>query len=62
METPIKQLVTAQELVDLLGISRMGVYRLTKRDDFPTAYRIGPNSVRWRAAEVEAWVSATGRP
>jgi hypothetical protein len=44
-------------------VSLSTVKRLTARADFPTAVRLG-GSVRWVAAEVDAWTEAQrgGRP
>ena len=39
-----------------VGISRSTLYRLVQSERFPAPRRLGPNSVGWWEAEVEAWV------
>ena len=58
MENPVKQLITVRELTERLGVSRGTVGRWCKRPDFPKPVRIGPNSLRWQAVDVQAWIDA----
>ena len=45
-------------VVEMTGISRSRIYVYMDRetDPFPRPIRLGPNSVGWRKAEVEAWL------
>ena len=48
-------LIGAQEIRDLLGVSRQRVYQLAKRPDFPRPFfRLAQGQV-WLVEEVEAW-------
>jgi excisionase family DNA binding protein len=53
-------LLTAEELADLLGISRAHLFRLHGRGLLPFPIRLG-RSVRWNRATVIRWL-ADGAP
>ena len=50
-------------VVAMTGISRSRIYEYMKRetDPFPRPLKLGPSSVGWRKAEVEAWLDARER-
>ena len=50
-------------VVAMTGISRSRIYVFMAREDdpFPKPIRLGPNSVGWRKAEVEAWLDSRER-
>ena len=52
-----------RDVVRLTGISRSRIYVFMAREDdpFPKPIRLGPNSVGWRKAEIEAWLDARER-
>ena len=41
--------------------SRIYVYMTRETDPFPRPLKLGPSSVGWRKAEVEAWLDARER-
>lgn len=43
-------------VVALTTLSQSTIYALAKRGDFPKQFRIGPNRVVWRRAEVIDWL------
>ena len=51
-----KHLMGAQEIEQLLGVSRQRVYVLTRRADWPEPYDTLAMGKVWRIKDVEAWV------
>lgn len=56
------QLLTVKQLAAMLGIHERSVWRLSALAEaghrgFPKALRIGPKTVRWRLADVEAYLA-----
>lgn len=45
------------------GISRSRIYEYIRRatDPFPRPLKLGPSSVGWRQAEIEAWLNRRER-
>lgn len=53
----IKRLwIESDELCDLLSISRTSLWRLVKHDKFPPPMRFGEQFIRWRIADVNAYL------
>ena len=50
-------LLRVGEVAQLLGISERSVWRMQSAGKLPAAIRLA-GSIRWRRAEIEAWVSA----
>ena len=52
-----------RDVVRLTGISRSRIYVFMAREDdpFPRPIRLGPNSVGWLKAEIEAWLGRRER-
>ena len=63
------RLLTVKELAAMLHVHERSVWRLAAmaeggHGDFPRPLRIGPKTIRWRLADVEAFLAAladTGR-
>ncbi len=51
-------LLTRPQVEELLGFSTSTLYRLMARKLFPRPVRIGQRAVRWRSADLEAWMGA----
>lgn len=58
---PVVRLLSAPEVMDTIGCSRMTLHRWVAAGDFPGPIRTGPNSVRWRADEVQRWIDSRER-
>lgn len=52
-----KSLLKRPDVERLTGLSRASIYARLKRGTFPLPVRIGPNSVAWRADDVEDWIA-----
>ena len=46
------------EVKRLVGLGRSAIYERIGRGEFPRPVRLGPRSVGWHAAEIEAWIAA----
>ncbi len=51
------RLLCVQEVADLLGVSRATIYRLIQRNGLPFV-RFGKELLRFRPADIEAWVES----
>lgn len=59
-QQPISGLLTTQDLIPLLRLSRTSIYRMTRQGRFPPPCALGNGQIRWREADVRAWM--TGLP
>ena len=48
------------EVIDATGLSRMTIYRMEARQEFPKRKRLGVHSVGWLEEDVLTWIA--GRP
>ena len=46
------------QVVAITGLSRMTIYRLEKRRQFPGRVQLSPNSVGWRKEDVDRWLES----
>ncbi len=49
-------LLTIDEVVHLLRISRSTIYKRRQAGDFPAPVRVSPRRILWQADELEAWL------
>ena len=49
------RIIRTRELGDMLGVSRATINRWKRKGVLPPSIRLGPNSVGWRASEIEEW-------
>jgi prophage regulatory protein len=52
------KLLRIRQVVSATGVSRMTIYRMEKRNEFPKRVQIGQNSVAWHEGEVEVWIAS----
>ena len=50
------KLLTVDEVMELLKVSRTTVYRFIRDRDFPCPIKVGPGCNRWPEAEIDDWV------
>ena len=51
-------LLAAKKIIELTGSSRAHFYDLVREGKFPPpAFRDGPRFTRWRASDVQSWLS-----
>lgn len=53
--TPL--LINVNEAAALLGVARRTVYELRARPDFPKPIALARRAVRYRVADLEAWIA-----
>jgi prophage regulatory protein len=46
------------QVVQLICRSRSQLWRDVRAGKFPSPLRLGPNSIGWRKADVDAWLSS----
>ena len=51
---PIHPWLTDREVAARYGVSRITVWRWAKAGRLPDPHKIGPNTARWNAAELDA--------
>jgi prophage regulatory protein len=44
------------------GLSRMTIYRLENRGEFPKRKQLSPNSVGWLESEIDEWIATRCSP
>ena len=53
------RILRASELTERLGISRVTLWRWERKGRIPAKRQIGPNTIGWLAAEIDAWFEST---
>ena len=51
------RLVDTDDVLRMLPISRVSLYMMRRRGDFPPAIRIAPNRIAWRLSSVREWIA-----
>ncbi|WP_233831785.1 helix-turn-helix transcriptional regulator [Paraburkholderia sp. ZP32-5] len=60
MAEPIKTalaILRRKQVESATGLSRSTIYQRIKNKTFPAAIQLGPRSVGWRAADIEAFLA-----
>ena len=55
------RLLRLAQVCEVTGLSRMTIYRLEQRGEFPSRRQISANSVAWVDQDVMAWIDARPR-
>ncbi len=56
-----KMLLERREVEELVGLSCPSIYRKMREGSFPLPIKIGERAVRWKSAEIEAWIESCPR-
>lgn len=54
------QLLTVDEVAELLKVTPKHIYAMIKEQKFPAQIKLG-NASRWRQSDIELWLSSTNR-
>ncbi len=54
----MERILRRPALLEITGLSAATIYRWIEQGTFPRPVQLGPNSVGWRASEVEAWIES----
>jgi len=46
------------QVVAITGLSRMTIYRLEKRGQFPRRIQLSPNSIGWLQDQIDQWIKS----
>lgn len=52
------RLIDIEAVLELLPISKVSLYYLRKRGDFPPAIKIAPNRIAWKLSQVREWIAS----
>ena len=55
---PPERLLTIAQVCERVPYSRVHIYRLVKRGEFPDRVRVGANRVGWLETAVAEWIRA----
>lgn len=50
-----------KDVVELTSLSRVTLWRMVQRGEFPSPVQLSPGRVGYPAAEVDAWIAARMR-
>ena len=51
------RMLTFDDVTDMLAVAVSTLRDMIARGDFPPPLKIGKRAVRWRAEDVEAWIT-----
>ncbi|RFC67788.1 helix-turn-helix transcriptional regulator [Mesorhizobium denitrificans] len=59
-----ERLLTEKEVTKIIGLSRVVIWEMRKRGDFPQPLKLTPGqtgAIRWRLSEIENWIETRER-
>jgi prophage regulatory protein len=54
----VERLISIKEVTSRVPFTKVHIYRLIKRDEFPDRVKIGKRRVCWRESDIDAWIAA----
>lgn len=55
------QILRQRELIKLVGLSRVSLWRLERLGLFPQRRRIGRHAIGWLKSDIDAWLATRPR-
>lgn len=55
------RILRQRELLALIGLSRVTIWRLERAGLFPQRRRIGRNAIGWLKSDIDAWLTTRPR-
>ena len=52
------RLLALAQITDRVPFTRVHIYRLMKRGEFPRSIKIGKRRICWRESDIESWIAA----
>jgi prophage regulatory protein len=52
------RLLSISQVTDRVPFTKVHIYRLMKRGEFPRTIKIGKRRVCWRESEIDAWIAS----
>jgi prophage regulatory protein len=52
------RMLRIKQIIAMMGLSRMTIYRLERAGLFPTRRKLGKNSVAWIDDDIASWIAA----
>lgn len=56
------RILSPRDVVIMLGISEVTIWRMRKRGEFPEPLRVSPRRVGWRESDIRAWLDSRAEP
>jgi predicted DNA-binding transcriptional regulator AlpA len=57
----VDQLLSLEQVLELIPYSKVTVWRLVRRGEFPAPVKLGLKKTAFRANEIQAWIDARER-
>jgi len=55
------KVLSANELIEKIGLSRTTIWRMERQGNFPKRIHLSPRRVGWILEEVEEWIETRSR-
>jgi len=52
----VSRIIRKPELIGIVGLSDVTIWRLEKEGKFPKRIKLGGNSTGWLASEIQQWI------
>ena len=52
----MSKFIRRRKTAEMIGVSPATLWRWTRSGHFPKSIHLGPNTVGWREADIDAWI------